>query len=388
MTRTIGVVTTSRSDYGIYRPLLRAIQADPDLRPMLFVGGMHLSPDFGQTVREIERDSFPIAERVTIPLDSDTPEGMSRAMGSAVTGFAQAYARSKPDILLVLGDRFEMFAAASATLPFNIPLAHIHGGESTYGAIDESFRHAITKMSHLHFTSTKTYADRLVRMGEAPWRVTVSGAPALDELRALPSPDAATFEKIHGVRVSPKPLLVTFHPVTLELEQTGRQVEELLAALDQVGLPVIFTQSNADAGGRLIRDCVARYVASRKDAWYVPNFGPQGYWDALRLCAAMAGNSSSGIIEAPSLGLPVVNIGTRQDGRVRAANVIDVICERGHVQEAIARAVSTEFRASLHGMTNPYGDGHAAERIVAKLKAVELGDKLLRKIFHDDGAAR
>ena len=166
--QTIGVVTTSRSDYGIYRPILRAIQADPDLRPVLFVGGMHLSPDFGQTVREIEHDHFPIAERVTIPLDSDTPEGMSRAMGAAVTGFAQAYARSRPDILLVLGDRFEMFAAAAAALPFTIPIGHLHGGEATYGAIDESFRHAITKMSHLHFTSTKTYADRLVRMGRHP----------------------------------------------------------------------------------------------------------------------------------------------------------------------------------------------------------------------------
>ncbi len=388
MTRTIGVVTTSRSDYGIYRPILRAIHADPDLRPMLFVGGMHLSPDFGQTVREIEHDHFPIAERVTIPLDSDTPEGMSRAMGSAVTGFAQAYARSRPDILLVLGDRFEMFAAAAAALPFTIPIGHLHGGEATYGAIDESFRHAITKMSHLHFAATKTYADRLVRMGEEPWRVTVSGAPALDELRALPPPDAAAFEKIYGVRVSPQPLLVTYHPVTLELEQTGRQIEELLAALDQVGMPVIFTQPNADTGGRLIRDRIAKYVASRKDAWCVPSFGSQAYWDALRLCAAMVGNSSSGIIEAPSLGLPVVNIGTRQDGRVRAANVIDVPCSRGGIVQAITQAVSPEFRASLNGMVNPYGDGHAAGRIVATLKSVEIGDKLLRKIFHDDGTAR
>lgn len=388
MTRSIGVVTTSRSDYGIYRPILRKIQADSDLRLMLFVGGMHLSPQFGLTVRDIEQDGFPITERIELPLDSDLPEGMSKALGAAVTGFAQALARSRPDILLVLGDRFEMFAAAAAALPLNLPVGHIHGGEATYGAIDESFRHAMTKLSHLHFVAEQTYADRLIRMGESPWRITVSGAPALDELQSLPAPDPATFEKTYDVRVWPKPLLVTYHPVTLELEHVSQQVEELLAALDHVGLPVIFTQPNADAGGRLIRDCIIEYVDKHSDlAWYVPNFGPQGYWDAMRLCAAMVGNSSSGIIEAPCFELPVVNIGTRQDGRVRAASVIDVGYGRGEIVQAIRRAVSPEFRAGLRGLVNPYGDGRAADRILAVLKSVEVGDRLLRKVFHDDGPA-
>ncbi len=388
--RTIGVVTTARSDYGIYRPILRRILADRDLDLVLFVGGMHLSPAFGLTVKEIERDGFPIAERIEFALDSDTSEGMSVAMGEAIAGFAEAFARSRPDILLVLGDRFEMFAAASAALPFNIPLAHIHGGESTYGAIDDSFRHAITKMSHLHFAATKAYADRIVKMGEEPSRVTVSGAPALDELNAMPPPDAAVFEKTYGVSLDPRPLLVTFHPVTRELEQTGRQAEELLEALSATGLPVIFTQPNADAGGRLIRDGIAEYVrANQKNAWYVPNFGSRGYSDAMRLCAAMVGNSSSGIIEAPSFGLPVVNIGTRQDGRLHPPNVIDVGYGRVEIIRAIEKAVASEFRAALKGMINPYGDGRAAERIITVLKSwwgndpVVVREKLLRKIFYD-----
>jgi UDP-hydrolysing UDP-N-acetyl-D-glucosamine 2-epimerase len=388
MTRTIGVVTTARSDYGIYRPILRKILGDRKLRLMLFVSGMHLSSHFGMTVREIERDGFPIGERVPILLDSDSPEGMSKALGEAVAGFAQAFSTSRPDILLVLGDRFEMFAAAVAAVPLNIPIGHIHGGESTYGAIDDSFRHAITKMSHLHFPSTKTYADRLIRMGEEPWRVTMSGAPALDELRELPPPDPAVFEKKCGAKLLQKPLLVTFHPVTREMNQRKEQVDELLSALSTVNMPVIVTQPNADSGGRFIQGRFIEFVSQHKNAWYVENFGTPTYWDAMRLCAAVVGNSSSGIIEAASFGIPAVNIGTRQDGRVRAGNVIDVTCKRGHIADAVLRAVSSEFCVSLKGMVNPYGDGHASERIVTKLKSVEIGDMLLRKVFHDDGVAQ
>lgn len=383
MTRAIGAVTTARSDYGIYRPILRKIQADRDLGLRLFVGGMHLSPVFGLTVKEIERDGFPISEKVEFSLDSDAPEGMSRAIGEAVSGFAQALVKSRPDILLVLGDRYEMFAAAAGALPLQIPIAHIHGGESTYGAVDDSFRHAITKLSHLHFAATKAAANRIVRMGEAPWRVVVSGAPTLDEVPSLPPPDARAFEKKYGVRVSPPPLLATYHPVTLELTRTCEQIRELISALEQVKMPVIFTQPNADAGGRSIARSIERSVARHEDWWYVRNFESRDYWDVLRLCAAMVGNSSSGFIEAPSFAVPVVNIGTRQDGRVRAGNVIDVQCRVTEMIPAIERAVSPEFRASLKGMVNPYGDGHAADHIVATLKSVEIGDRLLRKIFHE-----
>jgi len=394
--RTIGVVTTSRSDYGIYRSILRKIAADPELRLMLFVGGMHLSKQFGMTIEKIKQDGFPIKHEVEFSLESDTPEGTTQALAAAVAGFGKAFGKSRPDILLVLGDRFEMFAAASAAVPLSIPLGHIHGGELTYGAIDDSFRHAITKMSHLHFASTKIYADRLIRMGEEPWRVTVSGAPALDELRMLPPPDPNVFGKYckYKDRISVSPLLVTYHPVTRELKQTQQQINQLLIALEHAEneeaekMPVIFTQPNADAGGRLIaqfiNDYFVRSVALKERWWYVPNFGFPDYWDAMRLCAAMVGNSSSGIIEAPTFGIPVVNIGTRQDGRVQAKNVINAPCLSAEIVDKIEQAIKPEFRESLKGLANPYGDGHAAEKIVAKLKSVEIGDKLLRKIFHEE----
>jgi len=394
--RTIGVVTTSRSDYGIYRPILRKIAADPELRLMLFVGGMHLSKQFGMTIEKIKQDGFPIKHEVEFSLESDTPEGTTQALAAAVAGFGKAFGKSRPDILLVLGDRFEMFAATSAAVPLNIPIGHIHGGELTYGAIDDSFRHAITKMSHLHFTSTQTYKDRLVRhLGEEPWRVTVSGAPALDEVQTLPPPDPNAFEKKYGVRVSTPPLLVTYHPVTRELEHTHQQIKQLLIALEHAEnergekIPVIFTQPNADAGGRhiaqFINDYIIRSVALKEQWWYVPNFGFPDYWDAMRLCTAMVGNSSSGIIEAPTFGIPVVNIGTRQDGRIHAENVISVPCMSDEIVCAIERAVSPEFKTTLKKV-NPYGDGRAAEKIVAKLKSVEVGDKVLRKIFHEESA--
>jgi UDP-hydrolysing UDP-N-acetyl-D-glucosamine 2-epimerase len=381
--RSIGVVTVARSDYGIYRPILRRIQSDPDLKLVLFVSGAHLSPEFGLTVREIEQDGFPVAERVEMLLSSDSPAGTSKAIGLGIIGFAQAFTRTWPDLLLVLGDRFEMFAAAAAALPFNLPVAHIHGGEATFGAMDESLRHAITKLSHLHFAATQVYGDRIIHMGEAPWRVTVSGAPALDTLNDLPAPDTAAFEHTYQVCVTPPPLLVTYHPVTLELAQAADQIDALLGALDDAQRPIIFTDPNADAGSHVIRERIIRYVATHAQAWRVPNFGATAYYDALRLCTAMVGNSSSGLIEAPSFQLPVVNIGTRQDGRVRAANVIDVGYERSAIAQAIRHATAAEFRASLQGLVNPYGDGHAADRIVNKVKSIEIDDYLIRKIFYD-----
>lgn len=377
------MVTVGRSDYGIYRPVLRKISGHPDLRLALFVTGTHLSPEFGLTVSEIEKDGFPIAERIEMLLSADSPEAVGKAMGLGLIGFTQALSRSRPDILLVLGDRFEMFSAAAASVPLNLPLAHIHGGETTQGAIDESFRHAIAKMSHLHFAATEAYAKRLTQMGEAPWRVMVSGAPALDAMQHLPPADPVAFGTQYGVPVSPRPLLVTFHPETLAPHETRACVDSLLTALAAVRLPVIFTAPNADAGGRLIRERIEHFVASEKNGYLVENFGSHAYYDAMRLCAAMIGNSSSGIIEAASFELPVVNLGTRQDGRVRARNVIDVECDSGQIEHAIRRGLSPEFRAALRGMTNPYGDGQAADRIVQRLAEAELGDRILRKIFYD-----
>jgi UDP-N-acetylglucosamine 2-epimerase (non-hydrolysing)/GDP/UDP-N,N'-diacetylbacillosamine 2-epimerase (hydrolysing) len=379
--RAIGVVTVARSDYGIYRPILRRAQADPDLAVYLFVAGMHLSPDYGLTVRDIERDGFDIRERVEMLLASTSPEAVAKAMGLGTIGFAQAFARSRPDLLLVLGDRFEMHAAALAALPFTIPVAHIHGGEITEGAIDDALRHSMTKMSHLHFVAAEAYARRLRQMGEEPWRITVSGAPGLDNLRDTPLQSRAELAREFGLDLPGPFLLVTYHPVTLEYQDTAAQVTELLAALDAVDLPVVFTAPNADTHGRVIAGMLHDYAAARPRAYLVDSLGTQGYFSLMSHAAAMAGNSSSGIIEAASFALPVVNVGTRQRGRLRAANVIATGYGRDEIRAALERALSPAFRAGLAGLANPYGDGHASERIVARLKEVALDRALLHKQF-------
>jgi UDP-N-acetylglucosamine 2-epimerase (non-hydrolysing)/GDP/UDP-N,N'-diacetylbacillosamine 2-epimerase (hydrolysing) len=385
--RTIGVVTTSRADYGIYLPVLRAIVAEPNLRLKLFVTGMHLSPEFGLTVRTIEEDGFPIAERVESLLSSDSPAGIATSMGLGVQGFAMAFSRTRPDLLLVLGDRFEMHAAALAALPFKIPVAHLHGGEVTRGAIDESLRHSLTKLSHLHFVTTGEYRRRVVRLGEEPWRVTVSGAPSLDNLRDIRLLSRDQFRSRFGIDLQPETLLITYHPVTLEYERTGEQVENLLAGLGQTGRPLLITQANADTYGREVNSRIREFVALNSQAGVVDNLGTQGYFSAMSLAAAMVGNSSSGIIEAASFGLPVVNIGNRQQGRMHGRNVIDTGYSRDAILAGIRQTTDPEFRRTLEGMVNPYGEGRAAPLIVARLKEVPLDDNLLLKAFFDGEAA-
>jgi UDP-N-acetylglucosamine 2-epimerase (non-hydrolysing)/GDP/UDP-N,N'-diacetylbacillosamine 2-epimerase (hydrolysing) len=381
--RTIGVVTVGRSDYGIYLPVLRCLQSDPELRLRLFVGGMHLSPEFGLTVRVIEADGFDIAARIEMLLSSDTPEGIAKSIGLGIVGFAQAWSQNRPDVLLVLGDRFEMMAAALAALPFKIPLAHIHGGEVTQGAMDESLRHSITKLSHLHFVATEESGRRVAQLGEEPWRITVSGAPSLDNLNRVPLLPAGELEVRFGLRLEPAPLLVTFHAVTLEYEQTELQTVELLTALAASGLPVVFTMPNADTNGRIIIRLLKEFVRTHPTAQWVDNLGTEGYFSMMACAAALVGNSSSGIIEAASFKLPVVNIGSRQCGRTRPANVIDVGYAGAEILQGIRRAVAPAFRAGLRDLVNPYGQGQAAPKIVAALKQVELGDRLLRKRFCD-----
>jgi UDP-N-acetylglucosamine 2-epimerase (non-hydrolysing)/GDP/UDP-N,N'-diacetylbacillosamine 2-epimerase (hydrolysing) len=381
--RTIGVVTTTRADYGIYLPVLRAIEADPLLRLHLIVTGTHLAPEFGLTVQAIEADGFEVSERVEMLLSSDTPEGIAKSMGLGTIGFAQLFARFCPDILVVLGDRFEMFAAALSALPFKLPVAHIHGGELTQGAIDDALRHSLTKLSHLHFVSTHEYARRVVQLGEEPSRVIVSGAPGLDNLHTVQVLEPSEVAARYGVSLEPPPLLVTFHPVALEYEQTAWQIGELLAALEACALPVIFTLPNADTSGRSISRMIERFVEATRQAYMVPNLGTQGYFSMMTHAAAMVGNSSSGLVEAPSFKLPVVNIGTRQQGRIRAANVIDVGYTQQEIVGGIRKATDPAFRASLTHLVNPYGSGQAAAAIVARLKDVILDDRLLMKRFYD-----
>ena len=382
--RTIAAVTGARSDYGLLVPVLRGISADPTLQLKLFVTGMHLSPDFGLTVRDVERD-FEITERVEMLVASDTPEAISKSVGLGVIGFAQTYARHRPDILLVLGDRFETLAAVIAALPFTIPVAHIAGGEATEGAIDDAIRHAITKMSHLHFVSLEEYRRRVIQMGEAPWRVTVSGEPGVDNIWATPASPMAEIEARIGMPLEPAPLLITFHPATLEPGQAQTQVAELLAALDTIGMPMIFTAPNADAEGRVIIAHIRDFVRDHPKSRLVTSLGTAAYLSTMRRSAAMVGNSSSGIVEAASFELPVVNLGSRQRGRICGKNVIHAEMKADTIIRAIRLALSTAFRDGLRGLSNPYGDGKAAPRIVEVLRTVPLDSVLLEKSFYSPG---
>jgi UDP-hydrolysing UDP-N-acetyl-D-glucosamine 2-epimerase len=371
------------ADYGVYLPVLRRIQADAALRLALIVSGSHLAPAFGLSVKNIEADGFDVTERVDAPLSADTPEATATAMGTGLQGFGRAFARLTPDIAVVLGDRYEMSVAALAALPFRIPMAHIHGGELTAGSFDDALRHSVTKLSHLHFVSTAEYAQRVRQMGEEPWRVTVSGAPSLDNLRAVRFQAREELEARLGLRLGPRFLLVTFHPATLERADPREQARALLDAIVATGLPCVITLPNADPGGLAIRSVIDQVAAAHSQLRPVESVGTEAYFSLMALAAAMVGNSSSGLIEAASFELPVLNVGSRQAGRVRARNVIDVEPDAGAIAAGLGRALDADFRAALRGLANPYGDGHAAERIVERLVTVELGATLVTKRFTD-----
>ncbi len=381
--RNVGVITTSRADYGIYFPILKRIAAHPQLRLMLFVTGAHLSAKFGRTIRFIQKDGFRTTARVPISLESDSPSAIARAMGECTRGFGKVFEKFHPGILLVLGDRYEMHAAALAAGPFNIPLAHLHGGELTYGAMDENFRHSLTKLSHLHFAATREYARRIIQMGEEPWRVRVTGAPGLDNVMSVPPYLRRDLTQLFGVDEHQPIMLVTFHPVTLEESHTAQSIRSLLGALNQFKeYQIIFTGPNADPDGNLIREEIHKFCAHNPQAKLVTNFGTRGYLSLLRHSEVMVGNSSSGIIEAASFQLPVVNIGTRQQGRIRGANVIDVGYGRDEIVDGIKRALSTALKRSLNGLVNPYGNGRASQKVVQTLATIRL-EKLIPKKFYE-----
>jgi UDP-hydrolysing UDP-N-acetyl-D-glucosamine 2-epimerase len=385
MRRAIGVVTVARSDYGHLVPLLEALAAAPDVELLVYIAGSHLSPRFGRTADLVEADGWPIAARVDMGIDDDTPAAIAAATGRGIVGFAAEFARRRPDVLVVLGDRYEMLSAAVAALPFTLPLAHLHGGEVTEGAIDEQIRHAITKLAHLHFPAAEPYAARIRQLGEEAWRVHCCGAPGLDRLRARASLSRDALAARLGQPLDRPTLLVTFHPETLVPDDVPRQAEELTAALEKLEGLVVATAPGADTAQRAITRALERLVARRPSTRVLTTLGDEVYCSLLREVDVMIGNSSSGLIEAPTFGLPVVNIGDRQRGRLRAANVIDV----GHDREAIAagvrRALDPAFRRGLAGLVNPYGDGAAAPRIARVLREVELGPRLTRKRFVRDG---
>ena len=378
MPRVIGVVTVARSDWGHLVPMLEAMRAAADLDVRLLVGGAHLSPRFGSTATAIEAAGWPIAARVEMLGAGDAPLDMATAAGRSVTGFAEVFARQRLDLLVVLGDRIEMLGAAVAALPFALPVAHLHGG-----AIDEQARHAITKLAHLHFPAAEPYARRLRQMGEEPWRVHCVGAPGLDRLPRLATLSRADLAARLGLPLRRPTMLVTFHPVTLEHADTARHVDELAGALSRVEGDLVISYPGADTAHRAVVERWTALAATRPGTRLARSLGEDVYCSLLREADVMVGNSSSGIIEAASFGLPVVNNGSRQQGRLRGENVIDAGHGRDEIATAISRALDPAFRRGLAGMRNPYGDGAAAPRIVRILREVELGPRLARKRFVD-----
>lgn len=383
--RKICVVTGTRAEYGLLYWLLREIEADDALELQLAVTGMHLSPEFGMTVEAIEADGFEVTERVEMLLSSDTPVGIAKAIGLGTIGFSDAFARLRPDVVVVLGDRFEVLAAAQAALVMKIPIAHIHGGETTEGAFDEAIRHSITKMAHLHFVAAAPYRRRVIQLGEAPDRVFDVGAPGLDHIRRTDLLDRGAFESAIGFELGVPTFLITYHPVTLSHRSVEEGFGELLHALDHFpSARILFTKTNADTGGRVINELMDGYETEHPQRVRTyTSLGQQRYLSALGLADVVIGNSSSGIIEAPSFGVPTVNIGPRQKGRLRACSVIDCATDEKAIVAAIRRALSDDFRSSLADMTLPYGEGNAAKRMAEILRETTFHEDFLMKRFHD-----
>jgi GDP/UDP-N,N'-diacetylbacillosamine 2-epimerase (hydrolysing) len=382
--RTICIVTGTRAEYSLFYWLTKEIQADSDLELQIIATGMHLSPEFGLTYCQIEEDGFKINKKIEMLLSSDTPVGISKSMGLGMIGFADAYEELKPDIVVLLGDRFETFCAAGVACISRIPIVHIHGGETTRGAVDEAFRHSITKMSHLHFTSTEEYRKRVIQLGESPDRVFTVGALGIENIRKLPLLSREDLEDEIGFSLGQRCILVTYHPVTLEQATAQVQFQNLLDAIDAVDwLHVIFTKSNADTEGRIINQMIDEYVITKKNAAIsFTSMGQLYYLSAMKHVDAVVGNSSSGIVEAPSFKVPTVNIGDRQKGRIQTKSVINCSPTKDAIIKALKHALSPEFKQSIQDMTNPYEKGDTAKSIKKIIKKFDLRN-ILKKEFYD-----
>jgi UDP-N-acetylglucosamine 2-epimerase (non-hydrolysing)/GDP/UDP-N,N'-diacetylbacillosamine 2-epimerase (hydrolysing) len=381
MPRKICIVTGTRAEYGLLYWVMKEIQQDPDLELMIIATGMHLSPEFGLTWHVIEEEGFLIDARVEMLLSSDTPVGIAKSIGLGVIGFADALERLQPDILLMLGDRFEIFAAAQAALVARIPLAHIAGGDVTEGAFDEAIRHSITKMAHLHFVTNEQSALRVKQLGECPEHIFTVGNPGLDHLNRLTLLTREELEQTLSFRFRARNLLVTFHPVTLELQSASVQFRELLAAFERLGPEVglIFTMPNADTDGRILMEMISDFVTKHANATAHKSLGQLRYLSALSHVDAVVGNSSSGLYEAPSFKKPTVNIGDRQKGRLQAISIINCVPEA----TVIAAAIKAAFALDCSNTINPYGDGESSSRIVSVLKRIGAPTSLLKKRFHE-----
>ena len=385
--KKVCVVTGTRAEYGLLKPIIEKVHQSEELTLQLVVTGMHLSPEFGLTYKEIEKDGYPICTKIEMLLSSDTTVGITKSMGVALMGFADCFEQQRPDILIVLGDRYEIFMAVSAAMIARIPIAHIHGGELTEGLIDEAIRHSITKMSQLHFTTTEEYRNRVIQLGEQPSRVYNVGALGVENIKNIKLLEKAELERQLGFTFSDKTILVTYHPVTLENATSKEQFENVLNVLEKhKELKIIFTKSNSDTDGRIINQMIDEFAKVNPERCVVfTSMGQLRYLSALQFCTAVMGNSSSGIIEVPSFGIPTINIGERQRGRVCAETVIN--CGNGteEIEEALQQALSVEFRNAIHYCKNPYEGENTSEKIIEIIKhSLNQGIEVKKK-FYDMG---
>lgn len=383
--KKVSILTATRAEYGLLKPIIKKLANVPEFDVRLVVTGAHLSPEFGLTYQEIEQDGFSIDNRIEMLLSADSPAAISKSMGVALISFADYFERLKPDILIVLGDRYETLAVCIAAMNQKVPIAHLYGGETTEGAVDESIRHAITKMSYIHFTSTESYRRRVIQLGEQPNRVFCVGAIGIENIlkeEIMPKRDLETslnfkLDKPHAI--------VTFHPVTLEDNQSAQQFQAILdVCKNYQDMYFIFTKANADANGRIINNMIDSYMEENKHAIAFTSLGMTRYLSALKYSVLVLGNSSSGLIEAPSFGIPTVNIGDRQKGRLKASSIIDCKPNTDDIQRAIHLALSKEFQEKSKKTVNPYGDGNTSEKVTSILKTFLLEDKIsLKKKFYD-----
>ena len=381
--RKICVVTGTRAEYGLLYWLMKEIDADPELGLQIIATGMHLSSEFGNTYQQIESDGFVIDKKVDIELSSDSEVGISKSMGLGMIGFANAFNDLKPDLCIVLGDRFEIFSAVSAAMIAKIPIAHLHGGESTEGAFDESIRHSITKMSHLHFTATEEYKNRVIQLGEQPNKVFNVGGLGIDNINKLKLLSKADFENAIDFTFGKKNILVTFHPVTLENFTAKVQFQELLNSINKLeNTKIIFTKANSDTNGRIINSMIDDYVAINDNSIAFTSMGALNYLSALQFVDVVVGNSSSGLLEAPSFNIATIDIGDRQKGRIKADSVISCSPTQESIRSAFDKSYSEDFQNIVDNTKNPYGNGGASKIVVDIIKDFDLNG-ILKKIFYD-----
>ena len=384
--KRIGIMTGTRAEYGLLKPLMQEINKDNDLELYLIVSGMHLSPEFGMTYKEIEEDGFEINAKVEMLLSSDSPAGISKSIGLGVIGFADEFQRADLDMLILLGDRYEALSAAICALVMRIPIAHLHGGELTEGAIDEGIRHSITKMSYLHFTSTEQYRNRVIQLGENPERVFYVGALGVENIKKINLMTKEELERSIHFEIDENTVIVTYHPVTLENNTVEEQFLNLLKVLDRnPKIRMIFTKANADTNGRIVNELIDKYAAQNSErACAFVSLGQKRYLSALKYCRIVIGNSSSGIIEAPSFGKPIINIGDRQKGRICADSVINCGYTQQEIQQAMETALTKEFENKASNCRNPYEKENTAANIISVIKDYLLNDKIkLKKGFYD-----